>query len=102
MVVALSAPHRAGHPDLREIAHAVGQINRSIFAVLSTALVRRLEHAVVASRYELPHRGIGQQVAGELLERKLIEGQIVVEALDDVIAVWRDAMILVAVVTDGV
>ena len=64
--------------------------------------MRRLQNAVVAGGHELPHRRVRQQIAGQLLDRELVERQIVVERLDDIIAVRRDAMLLVAVVADRV
>ena len=64
--------------------------------------MRRLQQAVVAGGDALPHRRIRQQVAGELLDRELVERQVVVERLDHVVAVRRDAVLLVAVVADGV
>ena len=63
--------------------------------------MRGLQQAVVTGGHELPHRRIGQKIAGKLLDRELIERKIIVERLDDVIAVGCDAMVLIAVVADG-
>ena len=102
VVVALGAAHRAGEPGFGKIPHAVGLVDRAVLGVLRAAFVRRLQQAVVAGGDALPERRIRQQVAGELLDRELVERQIVVERLDHVVAVGRDAVLLVAVVADRV
>ena len=43
-----------------------------------------------------------QQVAGDLLNYKLIERLVVVERVDHVIAIREDVLVLIAVESDGV
>jgi hypothetical protein len=52
--------------------------------------VRRLQDAVIAGGHPLPHRGLGEQVAGKLLDREPVEGQVAVEGVDHPVAVGPD------------
>jgi len=69
---------------------------------LGAALLRGLQQAVVARRDPGLGRGAGQQVAGELLGRELVERLVGVEGVDDVIAVRGQVAVIVAVVAAGV
>ena len=102
MVVALTAAHRCPKPGVGEVAYAVGRVLGEVLLHLHASLVRGLQQAIVAAGDFLVHRRVGQQVAGKLLGGELVERQIVIERLDDPVAVRRDRMILIAVVTDGV
>ena len=102
MVVTLRAAERGGHPDARDVAHAVTEVNGDIFLGLRAALARGHVQPVVAGGDELPTRGAGHQVAGELLTRELVECQIVVEGVDDVLSVERLGLHIVGVVAHRV
>ena len=98
----LGAAKRGGHPDSRDIAHAVAEINCDVFLGLRTAFARGHVQPVVAGGDELPPRRAGQLVAGELLARELVERQVVVEGVDDVLAVERLGLFVVGVVAHRV
>ena len=102
VIVTLGAAKRGGHPDSRDIAHAVAEINCDVFLGLRTAFARGHVQPVVAGGDELPPRRAGQLVAGELLARELVERQVVVEGVDDVLAVERLGLFVVGVVAHRV
>ena len=66
------------------------------------SLARRDVAAVVARGDELVERGIGQQVAGKLLDDELVERLVGVERLDHPVAIGPDLAIVVQVQAMGV
>ena len=64
--------------------------------------MRGLQKAVVAGSDFLLDRVLRQQIAGKLLGGEAIERHVVVERLDDPIAIGIDGVFLVAVVADRV
>ena len=102
MVVALRAAGRLAQPRRPDGADAVGQ--HAGFVVL------RLRAAFLGAEQQPVERRadaglgvrVGQEVAGDLLEGEAVEGLVVVEALDDPVAVGPDVAGVVAVVADRV
>ena len=102
MVVALGAAHGRAQPDAGEAADAVGGGLGLVLFRLRAALFGRLVELVVAGGDFLPERGVGQEISGELLDRELVELLVLVERLDDVVAIGVDHARVVAVVAAGV
>ena len=95
-------PMRRAEPGDRHRPHAVGGVLGQVLLRLGAALAGHHVQAVEAGGDELLGRRVGQQVAGELLDRELVERLVAVERVDDVVAVREDALVLVAVVADRV
>ena len=102
MIVALSAAKGTAQPRGRYRPHALGTILREILFRLRSALARHHIQTVVTRRHELLRRRIRQQISRELLDRKLVETLIRIERVDHVVAIRKDALILVTVETDRV
>ena len=106
VVVALGAADRGPHPRPRHVADPVGLVDRPVFLGLQSALVGRLQEAVVAAG---EHAVLGvlalpraDEVASQLQFGEPVEGHVVEKCLDHPVAIGRDAVRLVAVVADGV
>ena len=69
---------------------------------MDSAFVGSLKKAVVACRDFLVDGGIRKQISGELLTGELVKGQVVVEGINDVVALGGDTVILVTMITAGV
>ena len=102
MVVTLAAGHGGAEPVCCGRTHALGLVFLEVLLVLDTAFPADLVQAVVAGGNELFDRGIRQQVAGDLLDGKLVVGFVFIEGLNHVVAVGRRVALLVAVVPYGV
>ncbi|MFM1944909.1 MAG: hypothetical protein RI897_3891 [Verrucomicrobiota bacterium] len=102
MVVALGAADGGAHPDGGEVTDAVGGVDGDVFPGLESAFVGGLEEAVIAGGDFLGGGGIGEEVAGELFTGELVEGHVVIEGVDDPIAVGGDIVVLIAVVADRI
>ena len=102
MVVAFAAGHGRSEPGGGGGAHAFRLVFGDVFGVLDAAFLGDLVEAVVGGGDLLWQGGIGQQVAGDLLDGELIEGLVGVEGVDDIVAIGRGGAFLVAVVADGV
>jgi hypothetical protein len=102
VVVALRAAKRAAKPRGRHAAHPLGAVFREILLRLRTAFAGHHVEPVVAGRDALLDRRVGQEIAGELLGRELIEALVGVEGVDHVIAIREDALVLIAVKTHRV
>ena len=102
VIVALRAAHGGSHPDGRDIADAVGLINGAVFFFLKPAFVSGLKQAIIAGGDALVFGGVWKEIAGELFSGELVEGLVLVEGIDDVIAIGRDPLILITVVSHGV
>ena len=76
VVVALGAADGRAQPDRRGVPHAVGEVDRPVLLRLGAALLGGLEQPVVAGRDPVSIVAPGQQVAGELLGREAVEGQV--------------------------
>ena len=89
-------PSRAGGGDA--VGHGVvAELER-----IDTAFF--IEHGVAmkAGGDDLLGRGVGEHVAGELLDGELVEGLVGIERLDDVVAVGPDGTVAVFFVAVGV
>src|SRR5262249_20859668 len=75
MTVALSAHHGKAEPSRRRRGHAVLDRLGAILLGITTAFVIDFRIPVKAGGDLLLQRGIGKEVAGELFNRELIEGQ---------------------------
>ena len=97
VVVADRALRREAHPRIRRRRCAIQRIEEDVFRIDRPALARRHIAPVEPTRHELRLRRIRQQIAGELLDRELIEPLVVVERLDDPIAVGPHRALVVEV-----
>ncbi len=88
--VALRAGHRRAHPDRKGGVDAVDHGGVAELLVAGTALVLGHGVAMEGGGDELRVRGLGQQVAGQLLDGELVERLIAVERLDHPVAVGPD------------
>src|SRR4051794_28375185 len=87
MRVALSAPDRQPQPNNAGRVDAVDDfLNTKLLGVRSAFLVDQ-RVAMKTGRNELLARGVGKQVAGELLDRELIEWFVFIQRLNHPIAV---------------
>ena len=86
VVVALGASQRRAQPHRRDVAHPVGRVLGEVLLRLGATLVGHAAQAVVAARHQLRLGRIGQQVRGEVLARHDIEGRVLVEGPDDIVA----------------
>ena len=102
MVVALGAAEGTAKESGGDGADAFGPVLGEVFLGLGTAFAGHHVEAVVAGGDELIGGGVGEEVAGELFAGELVEGFVLVEGVNDVVAVGEDALILVAVEADGV
>ena len=102
MVVADGAAGGHAEKDLAEGFRAVAGVEDFVFLVDDAAFVGRDIAAVEAGGDFLFERGAGQQIAGELLDRELVEGHVLVEGFDDPIAIGPDFAEVVEVDAVGV
>ena len=87
VVVALRAADGEAQPDCSRGGDAVKDaLDAELFLVDATLLID-LRIAMEAGGDELLARGLGHHVAGELFERELIEGLVLVQCVDDIIPI---------------
>ena len=84
-------------PDLRRRLGAIAGVEHEVFFVDHAPFVGGDVAAIEARGDVLIERAIGQQVAGELLDRELVERHVAVEGVDDPIAIGPDLAIVVEV-----
>ena len=97
VVVADRAAGRQAQPDLRGGFGAVAVVEHEIFFVDRAAFAGGDVAAIEARGDLLIERAIRQQVAGQLLDRELIERHVAVEGVDDPIAIGPDLAVVVDV-----
>ena len=106
MVVALGAAHRRPHPHGRHVADPVGLVDRAILLRLQAPFVGRLQQPAVGTGEPqivgVFITGRADEIARELKHGEPIERHVVEERLDHPVAIRRDAVVLIAVVTDRV
>ena len=102
MIVAFGAAHRGSQPDGTKCAHAVCAILGQVLVRLQAALRGSAIQAVVRRGYSLFRGGAGQQVSGQLLASELVEGLIVAEGAQHVIAIGPGRPDVVAVKAGGI
>ncbi len=86
MIVALRATDREAEPRGAHRVHAIDDVEVEIFGVDDAALVAGHHVAHEAGGDLLVARGARQQIAGELLDRELIERFVGVEGVDHPLA----------------
>ena len=102
MVVALAATHGRTEPRGGDCSHPVGGVFRQIFPGLRAAFTSDHVQAIEAGGDELFAGWFGQEIAGELLNRELIERLVLVERIDHVVAIRKNVHVLIAVIADSV
>ena len=85
--VTLGARERDAEPDGAERAHAVHDGLGAVFLLIHAALFVREGLAKKTGGDFLFERGVGQEIAGELFNRELIEGLVAIERADDPVAI---------------
>ena len=88
--MALRAIDRRAHPDGHGRIDAIDDGDIAELLVVGAALVIRQSVAMEGRRDQLLLGRLGQQIAGNLFERELVERFVRVEGLDDVIAIQPD------------
>ena len=86
VIVAAGAAEREAEPRLAGGVHAVDDRLREPLRLDASALAIQPRVAVKTGRDFLRQRGVGQQIAGELLDGKLVERLIAVVGADDPVA----------------
>ena len=86
MIVAARAAHRQAQPDGRRGFDAIDDVLDGVLFGDDAAFGVGAMIAIEAGGDVLLERGIGQQIAGQLLDRELIERQVAVVGLDHPIA----------------
>ena len=86
VVVALRAGDAHAEPRRAQRAHAVHEVDVEILGVNDAAFVGGHHIAHEAAGNLLVHRGIGEEVARELLDGEAVEGLVVVEGAHDPVA----------------
>ena len=102
MAVALSATKGHTHPDLHRGVHTVNDRRHPKLLVIGTALGVGHRIAMEARGDLLRLRRVRQHVAGELLNRELIEGHVGVDRPDHPVPVSPDGSLGVLRVAGGV
>jgi len=100
--VALGATDGGTHPDSHRCVYAVDDGNVAKFLVLSATFVVGHGVAVEGGGNQLIFAGSGQQVAGNLFDRELIEPHAAVEGPDDPVTIWPHGAGRVVSITGGV
>ena len=101
-VVALDACHRQAHPSRRDGVDPITGIDGQELVGDHAALGRGRVAPVETRGDELCIRRILEQVTSQLLDRELVEGLVVVEGLDDPVAVAPHRALVVQVQPVGV
>ena len=102
MVVADGAAGGHAEEELAEGFGAVAGVEDFVFLVDDAAFVGGDVAAAEAGGDLLLQRGVGEQVAGELLDDELVERHVVVEGADDPVAVGPDFAVVVEMDAVGV
>ncbi len=102
VIVALRAGHGRAQPHRGNTPGLVRHVLRPVFLGLGTAFPGDLVHAGVAGGHELLCRGLLDQVPGQLLAGKAIEGHVAVEGIDDVVPVRGGVAFVVGMEAHGV
>ena len=85
--MALCACHCHSHPNSHGGIDAINDSDVSEFFIVGTTFIVGERIAVKGGGHQLFVGGIGEQIAGELLDRELIEWHSFIDGLDDPIAV---------------
>ena len=102
VVVAAAAVHREPHPGRARGLDAIDDVLGEPFLDDAASFAVEAMVAVEGRGHDLIARGVREQVAGELLDREGVEGLVVVESLDDPVAVGPHRALRVALEAVGV
>ena len=102
MVVAFGAADGGTEPCHADGADAVGGVFGEIFLGLSAALAGHHGEPVEAGGGPFAVAWFREEIAGELGAGELVEGEILIEGIDDPVAVGPCVVVLVAVEADGI
>ena len=102
MIVALRAACCLAQPCGTHGAHAVGQHALFVILCLRAAFLGGKQQAIEGGADPGLLTGIRHQVTGDLLDGEAVKALVVIEGLDDVVAIWPDIARRVAVITDRV
>ena len=98
----LGTSQRRPKPHLRDISHTVSGINCAVFFFLGSPFLGGLQKPIVARGHLLLQGGIGKQITRQLLDGEISEGLVLIEGINDVVAIRSDLHLVVAVVSNGV
>ena len=86
VIVTAAAVESQGHPDAAGRFHSIDHRLHKPFLLNETALSVQAMITVEATRHDLIRCGIGQHVARELFDGKLVEREVAVEGIDHPVA----------------
>lgn len=102
MVVAFGAADGGSEPCHADGADAVGGVFGEVFLGLSAAFAGHHGEAVEAGGGPFAVSGVREEIAGELGAGELVEREILIEGINDPVAVGPCVVVLVAVEADGI
>ena len=102
VIMTLGTARGLPQKSLTDGTDAVRGILCDIFLGLDPPFTRHHPESIETSRDELLGGGIFQQITRKLLGDEFVERLVLIEGLDDVIAIRKNSDILIAVVADGV
>ena len=102
VVVAFGATHGQPHEGRPQRVDPIHHVFVEVFVGIGTALVVGHVVAHESRGHALGHRGVGQQVAGQLLDGELIEGFVGIEGVDHPVAPQPHEPHAIEMVTAGV
>ena len=102
MAVALHAAHREALENLPCGHVAIHRSHQAELLVVGAALAVHLGKAVKGGGEFLVESGAGDEVAGELVDDELVVGKVVVEGLDEPVAVFPDVAVGVVAQAFGI
>ena len=102
MIVAHRATGRQRQPSRRHRAGPIDRVSVVVLRVDRSTFARRDIASVEPSGNELIERRFFEEITRELLDGKLIEGQIPIEALDDPIAISPHLSLVVQMQAVGI
>ena len=78
------------HPCFPSGIHAVNDGDNAEFFVVGAALAVHLGEAAESGGDLLVERGMGEEIAGDLFDGELVEGEVAIEGIDEPVAVFPD------------
>ena len=102
MIVALRNRPSSSQARRSTRCRTVGRIFGRIFLGLGPAFLGGLQQPIVTRGDSRFARRVGEQIAGQLLDREPVESLVCIERLDHVIAIEPDFSLVVAVIAAGV
>ena len=102
MIVAAGTEEAHAKPHLGGSGHAVDDVLGAVFLVDNTALNGDGVVAIETGGDALLQRGVGEQIAGQLFDGELVEGEVAVVGVDNPITPRPHVAVGVVLVTVGV